>query len=248
MAKNRNSRSNFKTSRKMRIELPQLPMSTKDRRRIRKTYAEKLNATEGVDNGMINESIDNYYKPQIDYTNKVCLDLGSNVGAFTQIALDLGAKHVTAVECDRRNFSKLEESFKGDTSVNLIEAAVTGTHAEKLKLYKSSAKNKHCSTTIYGKSRYSEYDEVDNVHISTLLEKYKPQIIKIDIEGAEYTLMDEILDYFPEVLFIELHGTGKNATNMELYTNLLKEKYKHSEIEPLIVFKSVWAHDCLFYK
>ena len=69
MAKNRNSRSNFKTSRKMRIELPQLPMSTKDRRRIRKTYAEKLNATEGVDNGMINESIDNYYKPQIDYTD-----------------------------------------------------------------------------------------------------------------------------------------------------------------------------------
>ena len=223
-------------------------MSNIDRRRIRKSYAEKLNATEGVDRGMINESLDNYYKSNIDYTDKVCLDLGANVGAFTQIALDLGAKQVTSVECDRRNFSKLEESFKGDNSVNLINAAVTGTHAKTLKLYKSSAKNKHCSTTIYGKNRYSEYDEVDNLHISKLLEKYKPQIIKIDIEGAEYTLMDEIVDYFPEVLFIELHGTGNNEFRMKEYTEILEKKYKNSEIEPLIVFGSVWAHDCLFYK
>ena len=223
-------------------------MSNIDRRRIRKSYAEKLNATEGVDRGMINESLDNYYKSNIDYTNKVCLDLGANVGAFTQIALDLGAKRVTSVECDRRNFSKLEESFKGDNSINLINAAVTGTHAKTLKLYKSSAKNKHCSTTIYGKNRYSEYDEVENLHISKLLEKYKPQIIKIDIEGAEYTLMDEVLNYFPEVLFIELHGTGNNEFRMKEYTEILKKKYKNSEIEPLIVFGSVWAHDCLFYK
>ena len=232
----------------MRIDLPQLPMSNIDRRRIRKSYAEKLNATEGVDRGMINESLDNYYKTQIDYSDKICLDLGANVGAFSQIALDLGAKHVTAVECDHRNFSKLEESFKGDDSVDLVNAAVTGTHAKTLKLYKSSAKNKHCSTTIYGKNRYSEYDEVENIHISTLLEKYKPQIIKIDIEGAEYTLMDEVLNYFPEVLFIELHGTGNNEFRMKEYTELLEQKYKNSEIEPLIVFGSVWAHDCLFYK
>ena len=90
----------------MRLELPELPMSNIDRRRIRKSYAEKLNATEGVDRGMINESLDNYYKSNIDYTDKVCLDLGANVGAFTQIALDLGAKQVTSEECDRRNFSK----------------------------------------------------------------------------------------------------------------------------------------------
>ena len=59
--------------------------------KIRKEYKEFLGAVESVDSAMICESIANYLIGGVDYTNKVCLDLGANIGGFTKVAQDFGA-------------------------------------------------------------------------------------------------------------------------------------------------------------
>ena len=196
-----------------RVKLPEFPISKTERTRLKKKYVKILGATEGVDDSMIGESITNYLIPEIDYKGMVCLDLGANIGAFTQIALDSGASKVCTVECDARNFEKLQATFQYDDYVDLIYAAVSGLPDKTLKIFKSSSQNAHCSTSIESKMKFSEYDEVENIHLKKLLKKYNPDVIKMDIESAEYTLIDTLMDYGPKYLFIELHA-GKHRAEM----------------------------------
>lgn len=230
-----------------RVKLPELPISKLEKNQLKKKYVKILGATEGVDNGMIGESIANYLIPEIDYWGMVCLDLGANIGAFTQIALDSGASKVCAVECDARNFAKLESTYKNDDYVDLVYAAVSGLSDKTLKIFKSSSGNAHCSTSIDNKIKFNEYDEVENIHLSKLLKKHSPDIIKIDIESAEYTLIDTLINYEPKYLFIELHA-GKHKVEMHQVLERLQLIYPHSKVVPLIVYGGLCAYDCFFKK
>jgi FkbM family methyltransferase len=231
-----------------RVKLPEFPISKLEKTRLKKKYVKILGATEGVDDSMIGESIANYLIPEIDYKGMVCLDLGANIGAFTQIALDAGASKVCTVECDARNFAKLESTYKNDDYVDLVYAAVSGLPDKTLKIFKSASQNAHCSTSIESKMKFSEYDEVENIHLKKLLKKYNPDIIKMDIESAEYTLIDTLLDYEPKYLFIELHA-GKHRAEMYQVLERLQSIYPHSRVVPLIIFTdNLIAHDCFFKK
>ena len=231
-----------------RVKLPEFPISKLEKTRLKKKYVKILSASECVDDTMIGESIANYLIPEIDYKGMVCLDLGANIGAFTQIALDSGASKVCTVECDVRNFEKLRETFKNDDYVDLIYAAVSGLPDKTLKIFKSSSQNAHCSTSIENKMKFSEYDYVENIHLKKLLKKYKPDIIKMDIESAEYTLIDTLIDYQPKYLFIELHA-GKHRAEMYQVMERLQSIYPHSNMVPLVIFTdNLIAHDCFFKK
>jgi FkbM family methyltransferase len=231
-----------------RVKLPEFPILKLEKTRLKKKYVKILGASEGVDDTMIAESIANYLIPEVDYKGAVCLDLGANIGAFTQIALDSGASKVCTVECDVRNFEKLRETFKNDDYVDLVYAAVSGLPEKTLKIFKSHSQNAHCSTSIENKMKFSEYDYVENIHLKKLLKKYKPDIIKIDIESAEYTLIDTLIDYQPKYLFIELHA-GKHRAEMYQVMERLETVYPYSRIVPLIIFTdNLIAHDCFFKK
>jgi hypothetical protein len=45
-------------------------------RNLRKEYVKYLNATEDVDRSMITDCIKHYQIPEVDYRDKICLDLG----------------------------------------------------------------------------------------------------------------------------------------------------------------------------
>jgi FkbM family methyltransferase len=231
-----------------RVKLPEFPILKLEKTRLKKKYVKILGASEGVDDTMIAESIANYLIPEVDYKGAVCLDLGANIGTFTQIALDSGASKVCTVECDVRNFEKLRETFKNDDYVDLVYAAVSGLPEKTLKIFKSNSQNAHCSTSIENKIKFSEYDYVENIHLKKLLKKYKPDIIKMDIESAEYTLIDTLIDYQPKYLFIELHA-GKHRAEMYQVMERLETVYPYSRIVPLIIFTdNLIAHDCFFKK
>ena len=229
-----------------RVKLPELPISKLEKTRLKKKYVKILGATEGVDDSMIGESIANYLIPEIDYRGMVCLDLGANLGAFTQIALDSGASKVCTVECDARNFEKLQATYKNDDYVDLVYAAVSGLPDKTLKIFKSASQNSHCSTSIMNKMKFNEYDEVENIHLNKLLKKYSPDIIKMDIESAEYTLIDTLIDYKPKYLLIELHA-GKHRNEMNQALERLQSIYEYSKVVPMIIYsKTLIAYDCFF--
>lgn len=206
----------------------------------------ELNLVENVDKTMIKECYENYYN--VDYKDQVCLDLGSNVGGFIRIALDKGAESIIAVECDPRNYINLVQNFGGLDEVGLINAAVTSQdkHRDLIKIFKSNSKFNHCSTSIINKVRYHEYDEVIAVGIRTLLEEYKPDIIKVDVEGAEYEILEDIIDYAPEILFVEFHYNKKTLSLGREYIQRLSEMYKASIIKDAIAFNRVRSSDCMF--
>lgn len=224
----------------------------KELRPLRDRMYIDLGGQEDVDKTMISESLMNYRLPEVDYAGKVCLDLGSNIGAFSKIALDQGAKKVIAVECDPRNASIIENNALGKYDkkhFELIRSAVSMLSDKTIKIFKSNSKNQHCSTTIIGdkNNNFKEYNEVPNIKYTSLIKKYNPDIIKIDIETAEYHMMDEIIASSPEVLFIELHA-GKYKTLMDPTVERLREIYPISRVEPLIVFGAVSGYDCFFMK
>jgi len=227
-----------------------LPIDRKTKIKLKAKYKKFLGAVEGVDSDMIGESISNYLIPDVDYTDKVCLDLGANIGGFSKLAMDHGASKVIAVECDPRNYSMLEDSFKDSENVELIHAAVSATEDDTIKIYKNNSKRKHCSTSIIKKrnNQFKEYDEVQNIKFNELVDKYSPDIIKIDVEGAEYQILEDVLAYYPDILFIELHaGTFKDVIEESL--QLIIEKYPNHKAEPIIIFTdNLIGYDCFFKK
>jgi FkbM family methyltransferase len=206
-----------------------------------------LNLVESVDKTMIKECYEHYY--DADYKGQVCLDLGSNVGGFMKIALDKGAEKVIAVECDPRNFINLVHNFGGqEPAVELINKAVTSQEKDRdlVQIFKSNSKFNHCSTSIVNKVRFNEYDEVIAVGIRSLLEEYQPDIVKVDVEGAEYEILEDIIDYAPETLFVEFHYTKKTLPLGREFIRRLSEMYNASKVKDAIAFNKVRASDCMF--
>ena len=219
---------------------------------LKKEYLTFLNAELDVDKEMIVDCLKNYLIPEVDYTDKVCLDLGANVGGFSKIAIDHGAYMSFAVECNPRNVTKMQESFKDELKFKLIDAAVSGTDEEYLNFYiADTSKKAHCSSSILkrkGKGWGNPNQvTVKNINISKLLNAYKPDIVKIDIEGAEYGILEQVLEYSPEFLFIELHA-GSMKGLMEPSLQMLRDHYNTYDIEPVIVFQSIAGYDCWFKK
>tara|TARA_R110002096_G_scaffold184699_2_gene363285 strand:+ start:530 stop:1222 length:693 start_codon:yes stop_codon:yes gene_type:complete len=228
----------------------EFPIDRKTKRKLKAEYKKFLGAVERVDSDMIGESITNYLIQDVDYTDKVCLDLGANVGGFSKIAMDFGASKVISVECDPRNFNMLSDSFAESENVELIHGAITASLDETVKIYKNNSQKNHCSTSIIKKknNQFKEYDEVRCINFNDLVEIHKPDIIKIDIEGAEYQIIEDVLAYYPDVLFIEMHaGTFDNIVRETI--QLIVDKYPNNIVEPIIIFTDrLIGYDCFFKK
>ena len=132
----------------------------------------------------------------------------------------------------------------------MIHGAITASLDETVKIYKNNSQKNHCSTSIIKKknNQFKEYDEVRCINFNDLVEIHKPDIIKIDIEGAEYQIIEDVLAYYPDVLFIEMHaGTFDNIVRETI--QLIVDKYPNNIVEPIIIFTDrLIGYDCFFKK
>lgn len=211
-----------------------------------KNLNEFLNSTENVDKEMVKDCLKNYNLPEINFENKICLDLGANIGGFSKIAIERGAKKVISIECDTRNYNKMSQSFKEENKIEILHGAISNYNG-KIKIYKNDSQKNHCSVSTINKFRFKEYDEVESFNIDDILKKYKPEIIKVDIEGSEYDILESLTKYCPQILFIELHNVKEKGKLVNWITKL-KEIYPISKCKEVIVFNSLFAYDCLFLK
>jgi len=180
-------------------------------------YDEKDNG----DKVAVKECKDNY--KYIDFKDKVVLDLGANIGGFTKLALDNGCKKVIAVECLKRNFDMLKYNCSDDRSF-LLYGAVSNEQSETVDVYKSNSKRSNISvkTSDSITNRNSTYENVEKVtayNLYSLLDQYKPDILKIDVEGAEFFIFDEDKKINESVkeMFLEIHLTSKRRFNQLIH-------------------------------
>lgn len=131
----------------------------------------------------------------------VFLDLGAHIGAACRLAFLRGAAKAIAVEPDPANIELLRRNTTG-MNVQIIEAAV-GDRSGSTMLYTRASKP-HLSTTVSNEAG-REAIEVPMISLGSLM-KYRPTVVKADIEFDEYNLTK--LNNLPScvrVLAIEIH-------------------------------------------
>jgi len=193
----------------------------------------------------IKECIKNY--SDLDYTNKTCLDIGANIGGFSVLALNGGAEKVISVECDERNFELLSYNLK-EKNVELIYGAASNKDGEVSVLKKTNSKRKNISVktseAMYRKnSSYVEVCKVKSYDIYGLIDKYKPDVFKVDIEGAEFLCFEDVnkkINSCVKEMLIEIHITKINTLNKLQH---ILDQFDELDIDEHISFNRVISLD-----
>lgn len=180
----------------------------------------------------------------IDVKGKVVMDLGANIGGFARMAVDAGAKQVIAVEPCPDNFAMLQ--LNSPNSLNLNAAVSEHNDPKCTFYYATSQRNSVSSSTAKRRNSSDVSVEVDSHNFSALLEQYRPQVLKIDIEGKEYDLLDTIdkIPDFVETVAIEFHKTSGRFKEYpaRFFDPVLWEVTEH----PIMMFKQKKVFDFTF--
>ena len=125
----------------------------------------------------------------------IWLDLGGNIGTFTCKACHSGCKKVITFEPEDDNYQLLlknieKNNFK-DKVVPIQAGVVAQDGIKELELYVCKGDyNKYRHTIFKKRGRQSVKIPVQN--FKKVLKKYKPNGIKIDIEGAEIEILESM--------------------------------------------------------
>lgn len=166
---------------------------------------------------------------------KTVVDIGSNIGAFAYFSKQNGAKEVICFEPDPENISMWK---KQELNAKLIKRAVSNKSGV-AKFYVNNGKNKgmHSLQPIQGRTEIA----VKTVDFCEVLERYTPDLLKIDIEGGEYNLD---LDSIPEFVYgivIEIHLNHKNNRELgRILIDKLERQFPNVLHKPSITEKN-WA-------
>ena len=152
-----------------------------------------------------------YVKQMPPQPDDVLLDLGANIGAASRAYLDAGAAGVVSIEPEPGNFSMLTRNVTDHRAV-LYNAAVVGDAYEghTIPLLVSPGKNQGAHSTLVSARSRRDAIEVNAVKMRELLRDHAPTLLKIDIEGAEYQIADELcsLPDYVRAFTIEHHARG----------------------------------------
>ena len=136
----------------------------------------------------------------------IIIDIGACVGGYIDSCLlTYAVEKIYAFEPLRCNYDFLVEKYKGDARIAVINAAVSGFDG-KAKFYKKFLEGRHSEHVgCEGSSLYSNkqgiskraFDEVSVIRLSSFVKQNdirKIDILKIDAEGSEYEIFQDIFD------------------------------------------------------
>jgi len=146
-------------------------------------------------------SVRSEYK-DLKVKGKVVFDVGGHIGSFSHHIADK-AKKIIIFEPDPDNFRVLTKNLLDKPHIKRKNAALVAGDSKWIKLYVNSGKVKGMHSIIKRRGRKSV--DVKCLRFSTMLKKYKPSVIKMDIEGAEYELLERPLPEFVKQLAMEIH-------------------------------------------
>jgi FkbM family methyltransferase len=139
-------------------------------------------------------------------------DIGANVGSYTLLAAGICGSKTVAMEPVRSTFQLLEQNVVLNKLSGNVELINAGAGSEAGVIFFSSDED----TTNHAISNEEvpvHAEPVSIIKIDSLLSRYIPSIVKIDVEGYE----TKVLEGMPELLreprlksiIIELNGSGK---------------------------------------
>ncbi len=194
--------------------------------------------------GLVGEVVthDCYKLKELDFVPDTVLDLGGNVGVFARYCRDLYPEAlIVSVEPHPENRATYKK-FTDDDRIILIEKAIgLGVIRHDNGAANGSGEVYLSAGLGYPEDQmdFMEKFQIETVMPDELIAKYKPQLVKIDIEGNEHTIFThkpsmealKTVDYIcMEVHFYALHGG-------------LSQEVREKTMEALDSFSD--THDCL---
>lgn len=168
----------------------------------------------------------------------IVFDIGANIGAYTLYGAQ-NAEHIFSFEPESSNYECLEKniSLNNFRNINIFKKAI-GDKKRNVLLYKGR-NNKGMSSTAIMTSFITEQVEMISLEDAlTLCGVDHIDTLKIDIEGGEYQLIENVPDYiFDRIgsINMEFHRVPGNSLNnlihkLEQNGYELKIKRKFKEI------------------
>jgi autotransporter strand-loop-strand O-heptosyltransferase len=150
----------------------------------------------------------NYEKCKIS-EGDVVVDVGANIGIFTNYAYEKGAKKVYSIEPEKKNFNCLLKNIP--FKENVFKKAI-GNSNTRLNLYVDKTSGGHSLLSYdVNNTRTGEIQVVESITIDTLYNSIphdKINVLKIDVEGSEldiiYSASDKIFETTDKII-MEYH-------------------------------------------
>lgn len=159
------------------------------------------------------------YRFTTENKKPIIFDCGSNIGLsiiyFKQI---YPQSKIIAFEPDQTNFDLLELNILNNNlkNIELIKAAVWTENSE-ISFDSNESEASRISESGAG-------NKVKSVRLNDLLQEYAEiDFLKIDIEGAEWHVMQDIASTLPRIknLFLEYHGKVENTAKLTEILNII---------------------------
>ncbi len=152
--------------------------------------------------------------------NSLFIDIGGHEGIFSYFFLDKFDCNIEIYEPNKKLYKILIKNFKNYKKVKLFNLAVSNKDGKnKLYLHKKSNKNNHfffdqSSSMEKNKNNIDrkKFQIIKTINIKKILNKHKfIDVIKIDIEGHEYKILDILLLNISKIgkIYCELNGDKK---------------------------------------
>ena len=157
-------------------------------------------------------------------------DIGANIGQYTLFFSEgVGPDgHVVSVEPGKDNFKMLRFNVESNgcsniTTINAGIAAEEGDRVLYLDTLTGGRKSSFFAETM-GKNYEGKSENVPVMGFGSLLERFgTPDLVKIDVEGAESDVMNGIKSFSVKTIFlVEVSDTSKN----DILERFTKENYQ----------------------
>ena len=170
-----------------------------------------------------------------------------NIGSFAVWALAKGAKMIYGFEPVADNFALAEHNIKTNgkqAQARVFNLAVTGTDEKKRPFSINLKKNKGAHSLVAKRGRKTV--AVNCININEIISKYKPTIIKMDIEGGEYECLPAVKSWAGvRELILEFHHAHLNDIDTHIkyieILRLLKSQFPYVHYRDPSIIGGAWT-------
>lgn len=174
-------------------------------------------------------------------SNSIFIDIGANIGTVTHYIYDHFQCYIDAFEPHPGAYKILKKSFINLNKIKCHNYCISDkSEHKKFFMHNLSRSSKHLSLSRRGSLESSKKDidknkyfESQSKSIDELLNSYNHiDCIKIDIEGHEYKIIDQIINKKNKIKFVvcELHKNKFNDNNLNKSYNFTINKLKKLDL------------------
>ena len=171
-------------------------------------------------------------------SKSIVVDIGANNGVVSQYLFDKYKCYIDIYEPNEYLYKILKLVFKKNNKITLNKKAVSNSNGKtkmffhKLNLDKESVSLSESSSLEEKKTniQIENFSYVDLISIDDVLKKHeKIDLLKIDIEGHEYKIMESIIKNIGKVglVLCEMHGSSHRPefkNDFKYWDKILSEK------------------------